>query len=273
MIRFAFKQEQARLQQLFNLCFPGEEDFGAWFFSTIYAPEKTMVYEQDGTVIAMVHLLERTVHDGQQAYRASYIYAVATDPKEQGKGIMRQLLQAVFAQNHADGIDCSILITQNDSLFDYYSRFGYQTQFLAAQEQVAAKDSQISITQVADAMLGECNALYEASCKGLLHAVRTVQHWQEILQVYRPISCVTLDEHGTVKAYAFGFFEGDCAVITEAMGENIAQLVAQIAHNNGKTYGRYLSLPTGERMKPIGMVKPICRSFPQDIAYINLLYN
>lgn len=273
MIRFAVNQDQARLQQLFDLCFPGEEDFGAWFFRTIYTPENTMVYEQDGTIIAMVHLLERTLHDGKQPYRASYIYAVATDPKEQGKGIMGRLLQAVFDQNRADEMDCSILITQNDALFAFYSRFGYQTQFFIAQEQIAAKDSQIGIVPVTKAMLDQCNALYELSCQGMLHTARTAQHWQENLQVYRPISCAMVDEQGAVKAYAFGFFEGDCAVITEVMGQNIAQFVAQIAHNHGMTHARYSSLPTAENQKALGMLKPICSSFPQDMAYINLLYN
>ena len=273
MIRYSTKGEEARLIELFQLCFPGEEAFCTWFFQRIYQPEKTLVYEDGGKVLAMVHMLERTLREREKTYKASYLYAVATDPGQQGKGIMGKLLEAVFAENRKQQVDVSILITQNDALFAFYRRFGYRELFFTTQEQVGAKDSQLSIVPITEQLTKQCNAVYEKACATLLHAERTEQHWKEILQVYQPISYAALDEKGAVKAYAFGHLDGDFAVITEIMGDLIPQLAAQIAHDNGKIAARYMSLPVLGSAKPIGMLKPILSDIPVQIAYINLLYN
>ncbi len=56
MTSWARERDEGELRALFDLCFPGEEDFGDWFFRQIWRPERTLVWRQS-RIQAMVQLL------------------------------------------------------------------------------------------------------------------------------------------------------------------------------------------------------------------------
>lgn len=83
------------------------------------------VAEQDGRVVAMVHVLMQKVQ-AQKTYTAAYLYAVATDEAFRGRGICRELM--AYAERTLDA-DCCILVPAHKSLFSFYEKLGYRTAF------------------------------------------------------------------------------------------------------------------------------------------------
>ena len=91
MTSWARERDEGELRALFDLCFPGEEDFGDWFFRQIWRPERTLVWRQ-GRIQAMVQLLPLWIGDGERALPAEYVYAVGTAPECRGQGLAARLL-------------------------------------------------------------------------------------------------------------------------------------------------------------------------------------
>ncbi len=57
------------------------------FYSTYYRPERVLVLEEGGQVRSMTAWFDTTfVVPGEKAYRAAYLYVVATHPSAEGLG-------------------------------------------------------------------------------------------------------------------------------------------------------------------------------------------
>jgi len=83
-----------RLRALWTTAFGDGDEFLNLFFSTLYRPEEMLVGRERGRVVTMLALLPMTLVDergGRQ--RTPYIYALASDPEERGKGWARGLLR------------------------------------------------------------------------------------------------------------------------------------------------------------------------------------
>ena len=57
MIRFAEEKDTRAVRALFDLCFPDESGFNAYYFEHIYRPERTLLYTQEDKLCAMVQML------------------------------------------------------------------------------------------------------------------------------------------------------------------------------------------------------------------------
>ena len=128
MIRYAVPDEKEIILNLFNTCFPGESKFANWFFDKVYKTENTLVYDDNGKIIAALQMIPVRLTDGNNEYTSSYLYGVGTLPEYRGKGIMAKVINYSFEIDRKKGTDYSILIVQEQSLLDYYNRFGFYCQ-------------------------------------------------------------------------------------------------------------------------------------------------
>ena len=96
------------------------------FGETPVLPEAPcFVAEQDGQVVGMLHALPQIFLSGK-AYKAAYLYAIATEKAYRGRGICRSLM--AYAEQTLD-VDCCILVPARESLFRFYEALGYETAF------------------------------------------------------------------------------------------------------------------------------------------------
>lgn len=119
MIRFSNNADFPVMREIWDACFPEDKAFADIFFSKIYS--KALVYEQDGMVTSMLHLLPYTRSDGADV---TYIYGVGTLPEYRRRGHSAALINETL-----NTFDVCILIPGEPWLFGFYEKFGFKTVF------------------------------------------------------------------------------------------------------------------------------------------------
>lgn len=126
------------LKSLWKLCFGDSDEYIALFFKERFVPAETMVAVADSTVAAMLFLLPLTICCGKKEYSARYIYAVATHPDYRSQGISGSLLEETHKRLAEQGVALSLLVPAEESLFKYYGKRGFKTEFYCREEEIFA---------------------------------------------------------------------------------------------------------------------------------------
>lgn len=119
MVRFSDNTDFPAMRKIWDACFPDDKAFAETFFNSIY--RKALVFEQNGNVTAMLHLLPFTRSDGVPV---TYIYAVGTLPEYRKLGQSAALIKEALSI-----CDTCILIPGEPWLFGFYEKFGFRTVF------------------------------------------------------------------------------------------------------------------------------------------------
>ena len=109
------------LSRLWEDNFGDTPEFIRGFFQTGFSPERSMLAEENGTVLGSLYWFDCQWENRKIAY----IYAVSTHKDHRGKGICRQLMDAAHAQLKEDGYAGSILVPAEETLFRLYGKMGY----------------------------------------------------------------------------------------------------------------------------------------------------
>lgn len=268
MIRYAAECETDIIKNIFNICFPMEESFTAWFFENVFDYKKTLIYEDDNKIISVIQMLPFDM-EYDRKYSCCYIYGVGTLPQFRGKKLIEGLINAAFAENIKEKIDFSILIVQNQSLLDYYKRYGYKNFFSVSEKNGKGLNSALDIRKMLPSDFEVIDNIYRKSTENTLRIIRDDKIYGLNLEMNQDGSYVYM-KNGAICAYAFGSAEGECFMASEAFGEDLDAFIAQIAFKLGKSNYKYV---TKGKEKVIGMIKPICGDVPNTDGYINMLFN
>ena len=116
-------EEQERTKPLYREVFP--EDTRAFVdFYYRERPKRILAMEEDGEIIAMLHLNPFLLSFFGKEIKASYIYAVATKKEKIRQGIMGELLRYSFTLLKEEGEAFCFLIPVAESI---YSPYGFRT--------------------------------------------------------------------------------------------------------------------------------------------------
>ena len=107
--------------KLWQEVFDDEQEFIDLFMIEVYRPENMLVVEQQGRVVAMLHIVEMQTSIG----RAGYLYAIATAAEYRGRGYASQLLDKALKLMRERAYDVAMLIPANDAVKPFYERFGF----------------------------------------------------------------------------------------------------------------------------------------------------
>ncbi len=127
MITLAKDGMRTDLERIWKLCFNDPSDYVKYFFDYRYNPNACAVYidETVGRPVAMLHMLDASITEDSEIVPVQYIYAAATRPDYQGKGIMSALLEFSKRFAEANGQRYQILVPGERSLFKYYEARGF----------------------------------------------------------------------------------------------------------------------------------------------------
>ena len=145
LIRLSSPADIPALRQLWNLAFG---DGGAYldnFFDAYYQPERMIVLEQAGEVLAMTAWFDTTfVLPGEGEYRAAYLYAVATHPDHRGKGLSGRLL--AWADDHFRALNIPAVTTvpATPSLHNFFAANGFRECFCHDEFRISPRENAIS---------------------------------------------------------------------------------------------------------------------------------
>ncbi len=129
MIVYSTEKYLPHLRSMWSYCFPDTGEFIALYFSKIYKEGQTLIYLEDDVPVASLQMIPYQIKLQHEMYQAAYISGAMTHPVYRRKGYMEQLLLFAFEEMKKNNFSISFLIPQEDWLFDFYSRFGFQKAF------------------------------------------------------------------------------------------------------------------------------------------------
>ena len=273
MIRFVEQRDFPAVVDLWNCCFPGDETFTAWFFAHSYRPEVTLVDEEDGVLCSMLQMLPYQLHDMRGVRPVTYIYGACTAPACRRQHRMDRLLARSFELDRQAGRAASVLIPQEEWLFDFYDQFGYQTAFYTDSTIVSRADTPVE----AD---GQMRRLTEADIPALralcpsdgLCLLRTDADWQAQLALFDALGYGVYgwESAGHLTAYAFVWQDGpDKLWAQEICGAHVRQLAQSLLRKSGT---RQIRLTGAGMTQKLGCIR-YHDDTPVETGYFNLLFN
>lgn len=124
-LTYACPNDEPFLWKLWTLCFGGPEDYLDLYFQNRFVPEDTLIARENGVPVAMLTLMNARIGD----HKGFYIYAVATHPDYQGRGLQRQLDSYTVDVMRKRGGEFCCLVPAEESLFGFYEKLGYGVDF------------------------------------------------------------------------------------------------------------------------------------------------
>ncbi len=129
-IRLAKKGEETYQKNLWKVCFGDDDSYIDFYFSNKYKADETAVLLYNNEIAAMATMIPgKLVMPTGNSQGLAMLYAVATHPESQGKGFSTQIMEFCHKHLMEKGVDLSILVPAEESLFDFYSKRGYQEAF------------------------------------------------------------------------------------------------------------------------------------------------
>lgn len=132
MIRHAYPEDREAIFNIWRACFGDKKEYIDFFLDNSFDPDRCLVWDDNGHAVAMLHL--RTADYASDNAKLNgrpvmYIYAAATLPEYQRRGIMAKLIAAANDEAAAQGCIFTFLLPAKDSLYQYYAKLGYITAF------------------------------------------------------------------------------------------------------------------------------------------------
>ncbi len=214
--------QRGQIRALWAECFP-DETFQKWFFANLYREEYTVVALCGGQVAAMaLRIPQRIALPDGRAYDVTYIYGACTAKAFRRQGLMAAILRYTFALDEAEGKCASVLIPQEEWLFGFYEKFGYQPVFRLRRQEEAALTEQAHYTacRVRELDLPLLQQLYEVHMFRHMHLLRGGDMWSSILSMYRSTggeALVCMDAENIPCGYLFGYRDGNTASAQEVV--------------------------------------------------------
>lgn len=129
-IRLAKDGEVDQLKKLWKTCFGDEDTYINLYFDYKYKPEETAVLLWDREIVAMTTMIPaHMVMANGEVFNISMLYAIATHPGFQGKGLSTRIMDFCHTHLKSQNKDHSILVPAQESLFDFYGKRGYKDGF------------------------------------------------------------------------------------------------------------------------------------------------
>ena len=124
-VTFARREDIPDLKAIWMACFGGPEPYLDFYYTYRFVPKDTLVVRDEGRPVAMLTLM-RVRLEGRKGY---YVYAVATLPWYQGRGLQHRLSDCALAEMKRRGASFCCLVPAEPSLFEFYRELGYETAF------------------------------------------------------------------------------------------------------------------------------------------------
>ena len=148
MIRFKTAEEtdHKALKALWHEAFGEDYDSIDLFFETLFAPENTLIAEDEGTLLSALYLLEgeMTLEEGKSV-PVDYVFAAATAFPYRRRGIMRALLDFAAKTSEKRGKAALCLLPGEKSLEAYYRTCGFCAYFTARERILPYKEPAASV--------------------------------------------------------------------------------------------------------------------------------
>ncbi len=283
-IRYAKASDLPQIRNVWNICFPEDISFGGWFFENVWKADNTLLCFEGDTLAAMLQMLPTELVNGENKCKATYIYGAATTPEFRRRGLMAALLEASFSEDRKNGRPLSVLIPQEEWLFDFYRKFSYEPKFLICKKQSSASEAagNVAVRPMTEADLEPFAVLYESRMGQRTHVKRSLDDSLLIFRYFAENGALALcaEAAGRMAAAAFGYVREKNLVLQELLvedGFSYREILAQMCRFCSCTGAdAWMLAEEGGRGVPFACARAAewaDVSFDWDKAYLNLLFN
>ncbi len=192
VIRLATREDQGRLEDLWDSCFEKRtEPFFQFYFGTCFRPEECLLLEVNGELRSAVHLRRYDLCVRGVACPVTYIVGLATWEEHRGRGYASRLLSAALAESRRLGRYANILMPSAAGFYqpEGWGLYCHQWQRSAALSylrQWASRwelEGDLEARWLALDRAADCAEVYEAFAKDFSgYACRKKEDWQRWLQ-------------------------------------------------------------------------------------------
>ncbi len=114
------------LKKLWSTVFGDSDEYISLILDKGYKPPEVFGEIVDGEVVSALYLLGCNIKSDGKIYRGRYLYAAATLPEYRKAGMMSRLINEAERYIEENNIDFIALVPAEDSLYGYYSKFGFE---------------------------------------------------------------------------------------------------------------------------------------------------
>ena len=126
-VRLAAAGEIERQKEIWKRCFGDSGLYIDDFYLNRYHPDRTLLLLQDGVIAAMLTMLPVSILTAAgRRTEGAMLYAIATHPDHQNRGIGRQLVESAHQHLRDCGLGFSLLVPAYEELGDFYRPLGYR---------------------------------------------------------------------------------------------------------------------------------------------------
>ncbi len=135
-----FRDREKQIRALWQSVFDEDAAVTELFFKNIYDICQNPVIEKDGEVLSSAFLIPCEISE----YKGFYVYCAMTRPSYRGKGLMAQVLTLADEAVKKCGLDFLLLVPAEESLFNYYGKFGFTPFGYSYEKEMPQSYSEIS---------------------------------------------------------------------------------------------------------------------------------
>lgn len=136
MIRFADKTTRQQVREMWKTVFGDSDDYIEVYFRHKYRDENTLVYVEEGKVVASLQMLPYRFTFCGTEIPILYLAGVSTLPEYRRRGYTRQLLVWSFEEAARRNVPLILLVPQEEWLLKFYDRYGFVQTFDAGKEEL-----------------------------------------------------------------------------------------------------------------------------------------
>lgn len=116
-----FNDREKQISNLWQSVFDEDAAVTRLFFKNVYDICQNPVIEKDGEILSSAFLIPCEISE----YKGFYVYCAMTHPSHRGKGLMAQVLKSADEAVKKCDLDFLLLVPAEESLFNYYGKFGF----------------------------------------------------------------------------------------------------------------------------------------------------
>ncbi len=111
------------------------------FLNHLFSKENYFCKKIGQSIVSQTFTVPVKLHSAEKVFEGWYFCCAATDKTCRGKGYMGELIELVKQTAHQKGLDFVALIPASRSLFDFYSRFGFEEFFYCDTVRISAENT------------------------------------------------------------------------------------------------------------------------------------
>ncbi len=283
MIRFCNDSDRQSVLNLFDECFAVPEDakFNAWFFNNVFNINTTLAFECEGKITSMLQMIDCEVANEENTYSATYIYAACTEQSYRRKHQMSMLIEKAFEIDKQNGKHFSVLIPQDEMLFNFYAQYGYEKGFYLNVLQKNTFNKCKNTLKPLYATFNDIpslNRIYEYNLSDKFYIKRNEDFWKTQIALANHVGhgVAILKNELNICAYAFLYGSKEQLSVEEIFADS-EQSFEHMLNTLSTTYNcnniTYKIFDNMAQNKPFGAIKFYNKKLDNFYGYMNLMYN